>query len=192
MELLEDNFEVARVLVRKHLKDHEKRYIHIMGVVEMAEHLAHIYNVDPLKAKFAALLHDYSKYEDSDLSPLSDEDKKECLKYPFLAHAYLSEIAAKEVFKITDEEVLLAIRNHVIGRIGMTRLEEIIFISDFTEKNRVYDACIKCREILLNKSIEEAIIYSYESTMNHTGSEGYEPHPLQLKILKEYKEKLNA
>ena len=67
-------------------------------------------------------------------------------------------------------------------------LEEIVFVSDFTEEGRTYEDCIKCREILLNKGIDEAIIYSYEATMNHI--DGSNPHPLQIEVLKSYKEKI--
>ena len=36
-------------------------------------------------------------------------------------------------------DIYNAIRNHVFGRIGMSKLEEIILISDYTEENRKYD-----------------------------------------------------
>ena len=185
MELSEERFNEIKDAVEAHLIDHKKRFTHIMGVVDMASKLALRYNCDVVKAKIAALLHDYSKY-DTQIELLSEEDKRECIKYPFLLHAYLSEYYAKHTFKIDDSDILLAIRNHVVGRPGMTLLEEIIFISDFTEINRTYDDCIKCREILLNKGIKEAIIYSYEATMNHIDSS--DPHPLQFEALKYYKE----
>lgn len=185
MELSEERFEEIKNDVKTHLLGHEKRYIHILGVVEMAEYLANLYGVNPIKAKIAAVLHDYSKY-DTNIEVLSESDQEDCKNNPYLLHAYLSEYNAKKIFNIEDMDILLAIRNHVIGRVGMSRLEEIIFISDFTEKNRVYDDCIKCRDILLKKGIDEAIIYSYESTMKHVDN----PNPLQLKVLNYYKEKI--
>ena len=185
MELSENNFELLKEEVKKHLSQHENRYIHILGVINMAEKLAIKYNADVMKAKYAALLHDYSKY-DNNIEALTDEEKSECEGHEYLVHAYLSAHAAYDIFKIDDSDIINAIKNHVIGRHNMSLLEKIIFIADFTEENRKYDDCIKCREILLEKGIDEAIIYSYESTMRHTN----DPHPLQIEILKEYKEKI--
>lgn len=192
MELSESRYEEIKEAVKEHLKEHEKRYIHVLGVVEMAEYLAKRYNVDVLKAKVAAILHDYAKYEDKCLDLLSDEDKLECNKYPFLAHGMLSAKIARDVFNIDDEDIYNSIRNHTVGRKGMSMLEKIIFIADFTEKNRTYDDCIKCRDVLINKGIDDAIIYSIKKTIEHTKEEGYMPHPNQLEILKEYEENKNA
>ena len=49
----------------------EKRYIHSIGVMEMSEELAKIYNVDVETAKIAGLLHDIAK----------EMPKEEMLKY---------------------------------------------------------------------------------------------------------------
>ena len=49
----------------------EKRYIHSIGVMEMSEELAKIYNVDVETAKIAGLLHDIAK----------EMPKEEILKY---------------------------------------------------------------------------------------------------------------
>lgn len=179
----------------KYKNEHQKRFRHIVGVMNMAEKLAVIYNCDVTKAKCAALIHDYFKYEDLDtlLSYIKNEDEKEeCKKYPFLAHAYASANALYDIFHIDDKDIYNAIHSHVFGRPHMSRLEEIIMISDFTEENREYEDCIKCREILLNEGIDEAIVYSLKSTMAHVIDEGGKPHPKQLEILKEYEEKLNV
>ena len=186
MELSEERFNEIKEMTRIHLSQHEKRFNHILGVCKMSEFLAKKYNVDVIKAKIASILHDYAKY-DQNVCDLNSKDRKECEKYPFLLHAYLSEYAAKTIFKIDDEDILNAIRNHVIGRTHMSILEKIVFIADFTEEGRTYEECIKCREILLNKGIDEAIVYSYESTMNHIDSN---PHPMQVEALNYYKEKL--
>ncbi len=188
MELSEERFNEIKEEVEKHLKGHEKRYKHILGVVDMAEVLAKKYSCDVLKSKIASLLHDYAKY-DTNIEVLSSSDQKECIKYPCLLHAYLSEYYAKEKFNITDKDILNAIRNHVVGRDGMSLLERIVFISDFTEMNREYSDSIECRKILFEKGIDEAIIYSIESTRRHI--EDNLLHPNQLKLLKETKEKLN-
>jgi HD superfamily phosphohydrolase YqeK len=117
---------------------------------------------------------------------LTEEEKKECEKYPFLYHAYLSAYNYKLKFPY-DEDIFNAIHNHVFGRLNMSKLEEIIMISDFTEKNRTYDDCIRCRKILLDGDMNKAIYESLVATINHCKGEA---HPEQLKLLEEYKERL--
>ncbi len=179
--------EKAKLLVSERLKGHEKRLTHVLGVCEMAELLAKRYNVDIEKAKIAALMHDYSKYDDPSEYEylLTDDEKKECKKYPFLYHAYLSAYNYKLNFPY-DEDIFNAIHNHVFGRVNMSKLEEIIMISDFTEKNRTYDDCIRVRKILLDGDMDKAIYESLLATQNHTD----DLHPEQQKVLKEYEKKV--
>lgn len=183
--------EVARKLVSDKLSEHQKRLKHVLGVCEMAELLAKRYNVDVEKAKIAALMHDYSKYDDPNEFEymLNDQEKEECKKYPFLYHAYLSAYNYKLRFEY-DEDIYNAIHNHVFGRCGMSILEEIIMIADFTEKNREYPDCIRCREILLNGDMDRAIYESLLATTKHCNENGSVAHPEQLKVLEEYKRKV--
>ena len=127
----------AKNVLEEHYKDkNPKRLAHIYGVAEMAELLAKRYGIDENKAKIAALMHDYSKYDDFDnlKDLLSKEDQKECEKYPFLYHAYLSAEAYLK-YVGNNKDIYNAIRNHVFGRPKMSMLEAIIMISDYTEKS---------------------------------------------------------
>ena len=183
--------EKAKELVSEKLKDHQKRLIHTLGVCEMAEYLAKEYNVDIEKAKVAALMHDYSKYDDPKEFAylLTKEEKEECEKYPFLYHAYLSAYNYKKLFDDFDIDIFNAIHNHVFFLCNMSKLEEIIMIADYTEKNRTYDDCIRCREILLSGNMDLAIYESLVATSKHCGDNPL--HPEQFKVLKEYEKRLN-
>ena len=90
---------VNKLLKEKYPDPTNKRYMHILGVKDMAIKLAQIYHEDVNKATIAALMHDYSKYDSIDdaKGKLSDEDIEECKKYPFLLHAYLSAYYYKEL-----------------------------------------------------------------------------------------------
>ena len=181
--------------LRKELEKELKpdRFDHTMGVAYTAASMAFVYGADVDKALIAGFLHDCAKC-------MSHEDQiKVCEKNNIeitdverrnhsLLHAKVGMYLARTKYDIYDTDILNAIRNHVIGRLNMSLLEEIVFVSDFTEEGRTYEDCIKCREILLNKGIDEAIIYSYEATMNHI--DGSNPHPLQIEVLKSYKEKI--
>lgn len=183
--------EAYNLVYEKYKHQHQNRFTHILGVVEMALYLADLYEIDKEKAKIAALMHDYSKYDDFDdaYKLLNKEDLEECKKYPFLYHAYLS---AEEYKKLlgNDNEIYLAIRNHVFGRPNMTKLEEIIMIADYTEKNRTYKECIEVREILLSGDLDLAIYKSLEYTISHCIKNNQLPHPRQIEVLNEYKLKV--
>ena len=185
----------AKNILEEHYKDkNQKRLAHIYGVAEMAEFLANRYGIDPDMAYIAGLMHDYSKYDNFDELKylLSDRDNKECEKYPFLYHAYLSAIFFKKLV-IDNDLIYNAIRYHVFGRVNMNMLEAIIMISDFTEKNRTYPDCIRCRKILVeDNDIDLAIYESLLATKRHCLEEGNEIHPEQANVLEEYEEKIRS
>lgn len=183
--------DARNLIIDKYSDSHLDRLSHTFGVAEMAEFLAKKYNVDVNKALIAAYLHDYCKYDpESDaVGVLSDREITECNKYPFLYHAYLSAYSYRKLGG-EDREIFNAIKYHVFGRPHMTKLEEIIMISDYTEKNRRYKACVECREILLGGDLNMAIYKSLESTINYCISRGDKVHPKQLEVFNEYKEKL--
>ena len=170
---------------------HMDRLTHTFGVAEMAEYLAGIYGVDKEKALVAAYMHDYCKYDpESDaIGVFTDEELSECNKFPFLYHAYLSAYAYKKMGG-DDQDIFNAIRNHVFGRPNMSKLEEIIMIADFTEKNRRYPACIECREILLSGDLNKAIWYSLDCTIRHCKKRHEVIHPTQIIVHDLYEEKL--
>ena len=183
--------QIKELVFEKYKNGNQHRLEHILGVVEMSKILANKYNIDENDAMIAAYMHDYCKYDKYDdiKKLLSQEEIEECEKYPFLYHAYGSAYEYKKIpgYK---EDIFNAIYNHVFGRVGMSRLEEIIMIADYTEYNRKYNDCIVCRDILLNQSIEEAIVYSLSATIKHVESNNEIAHPRQIKVLEEYRSKI--
>lgn len=184
----------AKALVEeKYDNNHKNRLTHILGVAEMAELLAIRYGVDKEKALVAAYMHDYSKYDDPAVAigVFTDEEINECRRYPFLFHAYMSAYKYKEFAKDDfDIDIYNAIRNHVFGRVGMSALEEIVMISDYTEKNRKYPTCIECRKILLTGNKDLAIYKALSYTIDHAVKKGEEAHPEQIKVREIYRKKL--
>ncbi len=186
--------EVYNLVKNKYERNgHLNRFIHIVGVFNMASYLAKKYNVNIFKAQLAALIHDYFKYESIEEMKEYLKDSKlieECEECPVLFHAYSSAKAVKDIFNIEDDEIYYAVKYHVFGRLKMTKLEEIILISDYTEENRTYESCVKARKILLDNKLNEAIYLSTKDTIDFVTKKGEKPHPIQLKILKQYKEKI--
>ena len=128
--------------IKNYLKENlsSERYFHTLGVMQEAIELAKRYNADIKKAEIASLLHDNAKcMTKEDLRKfisenLPDLDKNELKNYKTL-HAPVGAYFAKEKFKISDPEIISAIRWHTLGRVNMTLLEKIVFLADKIEKN---------------------------------------------------------
>lgn len=168
---------------------HLKRYEHILGVVKMVNILGTYYSIDTEKLEIAAYMHDYYKYESNEelKKIIKPSDLEECEKFPVLYHSYAS---AEAYLKLVgnDLEIYNAIRNHVFGHPDMTRFEEILLIADYTEQTRTYESCIMCRKLLMDGKINKAIYESTRHTIEYITKKGFEPHPLQIKVLEKYKE----
>ena len=133
------NRDGLETFMRDNLK--ESRYIHSLGVEKMATELAKIYGADVEKAAFAGRYHDIAKCFDVETSDMCiqkyDLDKK-YLGNPALAHSKIAAAILEHEYGVVDEDVLNAVRSHTTGRVGMTLLEEIVYVSDAIEENRVY------------------------------------------------------
>ena len=118
-----------------------KRFIHSVNVAKTARWLAFKYDVDDRKAVIAGILHDITKewvLEDH-LSFLHTHNiGVSSYEYasPKLFHAITASCYAKIVLKITDVEILHAIRFHTTGRANMSKLEKVIFLADGISEER--------------------------------------------------------
>lgn len=131
----------------------EKRFLHTLGVEEMAVKIGELCLPDRLsELRVAALLHDISKeYSEAEYFEIakrhnirfSDED----LLAPALWHSITAPLAVLEDFsKYATEDVLSAVRNHTTGSPDMTLFDEIILLSDYIEDGRKYKNCIDVRD----------------------------------------------
>lgn len=141
----------------------EKRFIHSANVAAEAQRLAKKYGADVEKAKIAGILHDCTKETSPKeqlqiirnshiiLNDVENSSQK-------LWHAIAGAAFVRDVIGIDDEDIFNAIRYHTSGRAGMSLLEKVVFIADFTGAERDYDGVDKMRE-LADKSLEEAMAY---------------------------------
>lgn len=141
----------------------EKRYIHSVNVSVEAQRLAKNYGADVEKAKLAGLLHDITKetnpQEQLQIITNSHIILSDVEKYSQkLWHAIAGAAFVRDVIGIDDEDIFNAIRYHTSGRAGMSLLEKVIFIADFTGAERDYDGVDKMRG-LAEKSLEEAMTF---------------------------------
>jgi nicotinate-nucleotide adenylyltransferase len=119
----------------------EKRYKHSLRVSKTAVHLCKKYGEDVLFGKFAGLAHDMCKEMSDDMlvalaqrdgEGLDENEKKK----PGLLHGRAAAVKIKEDFGVTNSEVLQAVREHTVGRIGMCNLAKILYVADKIEPKR--------------------------------------------------------
>ena len=174
---------------KKYLKEQlsSKRYSHSVNVAEECRKLAKQYGEDPEKAYFAGLLHDVCK-------EIPDAQQKELvLKSGFavcreeletrsLWHAIAGAYFIKSDFGIVDIDIINSIRFHTVGRAGMTRLEEIVYLGDLISADRDYKDVDKMRRLAysdLNAAMLEAFAFAVKSVVKKGGlvplctAEGY-------------------
>ena len=144
----------------------DKRYKHIMRVVETARHLAERHGVDIEKAETAAMFHDICKYRDDELlwqeaKRLNIQNLEDFKAFPQVLHAFLAAESAKIDYGIEDEEILDAIRYHTTGIDSMSPVAEVVFLADYLEPMRNFDGVDDLRQAAeesLEKGMRESIV----------------------------------
>ena len=130
----------------------EKRYIHILGVADIAKKLAKLNGISEEKAEIAGLAHDIAKnlskvrmkeiIEENNII-LSAVEKDNAN----LWHSIIGAIESKNKLGIEDEEILDSIRWHTTGKENMSILTKIIYIADMIEPSRNFDGVENIRKI---------------------------------------------
>ncbi|ANU23540.1 bis(5'-nucleosyl)-tetraphosphatase (symmetrical) YqeK [Planococcus donghaensis] len=145
----------------------EKRYTHVLGVVDTAIDLAREFNVSESKAKTAAILHDVAKFSDRDWMKsiiVSENMDPLLLEYHAeLWHAPVGAYLAKTEFGVEDEDVLNAIRYHTTGRESMSDLEKVVYIADLIEPNRKFTGVEELRQLK-----EQGLDVMMEASVKHS------------------------
>ena len=146
------------------------RFKHSKNVAKEAVRLAKKYGADVEKAELAGILHDATKETDGPEQmslirragiELTDMEKDS----PKLWHAISGSAYIQVELGITDKEVIDAIRYHTTGRAGMTLLEKVIFVADFTSADRDFEGVDRIRRIA-DKSLDEAVLEGMSFTMS--------------------------
>lgn len=173
--------------IQRELMNHidSKRYFHTCAVMQRAALLAEKYGVNAERARMASLLHDCAKsLNRMEAYNLSGDE----LFIPKVLHAGAGAVLAKEMYGVTDEEILRAIRLHCTGDRGMSELEMLVYLSDITEHTRVFPCVNELRaasEISLQLGMKKALEFSLKY-LNSSGTENI--HPATLRAYQYYKE----
>ena len=154
----------------------EKRFIHSIGVMEMAVKMAQHYGADVKKAQIAGLLHDCAKnlskeelFEKCELYNIELDDVMRISHG--LVHGLVGAEIAKREYGVDDEEIYDAIYYHTVGKPEMSLLTQIIYIADAIEENRVYDGVERIRTLAF-ENIDRALVSQIDSTIKSVLSKG--------------------
>ena len=171
-----------------------KRYLHTLGVAYLSASLAMCHGVSHRDALVAGLLHDCAKnYPEQELLehcirlglPISEYEKR----IPELLHAVYGAYLAREEYHIVQEDILLAVRNHTLGRPGMTRLEQIVYLADYFEPERTQPTipCLDEIRKLAFQNLDKATWLVAKNCIQYFETTGKETDPMTYQVLEYYK-----
>lgn len=165
-----------------------KRFSHTLAVAFTARNLAKNHRVDPYKAECAGLLHDCAK-----CMPLS-EMQKICMAHDLtmdalalssgnLLHSIVGSYLAASEYGIQDPDILRAISCHTTGKVGMTKLDMVVFLADKIEPTRAAYPTLNKVRMLSPLSLERALLLSLEGTEAHVRDGKNTLHPMTLQTI---------
>lgn len=170
--------------IKNDLKENltEYRYIHSLGVMEMAEELATIYNVDVESARLAGLLHDIAKEmtEEESLKYVAENDIAidaiEKINVSIL-HGKIGADIAKKKYGV-NEQIQKAIQYHTETNPNMDTLAKIIYVSDKIEKNRKPEKFdLEYERKLAKEDIDAAVLFIIDASIKKVIKKGKLLHP---------------
>lgn len=173
------SYEEIKKVLEKRLN--EKRYFHSLCVADEAKRLAEKYGGDSEKCYLAGLIHDVTKNapEDEHLKILETFGimlniiEKNAKK---LWHAISGTAYIKYVFSIDDDEICDAVRYHTTAKADMSLTAKILYLADFTSRDRDYDDVDEIRR-LVNISLDDAFIYALKYSITDLVNSGRAVHP---------------
>ena len=166
---------------------------HSFQVAEQAVKLAQRFNADTARAAVSAWVHDISAVIRNDqrltaAEELGLEVLPEESQVPLLLHQKLSSVIAEQIFNITDQEVLSAIRCHTTLKANPAQLDTLLFVADkLAWDQRGTPPFLEEMQAGLEESLELAA-FRYQDYLLHSGKISI-PHPWMLASYQELSEK---
>ena len=159
------------------------RVAHVLGCRDCAIELAWLYGENETDAARAGLLHDITKAIVGPLQLTLCAEYGMILdtfsrKYPKTLHALTGSLVARRIFG-ENENVVSAICHHTTGRANMTKLEKIIYIADYVERNRDFPGGEEMRALAYT-DLDRAVRMGLQSAVAHVKRQGQGLAPATL------------
>ena len=158
----------AEIVAKEKSNMTEDRFKHCIGVSKTAQKLAELNQYDIDKAALAGFIHDYAKQ-------VSVEDYREVIKTKgfdqdllnwnrSIWHGIVGTYFIQRDLKITDSEILTAVRRHTTADVEMTTLDKIVFMADYIEPGRSFLGVEEARKITY-ANLDEGVGYQLAHTL---------------------------
>ncbi|MDO5301318.1 MAG: bis(5'-nucleosyl)-tetraphosphatase (symmetrical) YqeK [Tissierellia bacterium] len=160
----------------------QKRYEHVLRVMELCEEYALLHELSQEDAKVAAFYHDFWKYKDVDQQYQAARNlgmgiTEEGRMYPPVYHGHL---AADYVLELGyNQDIANAIRYHTTGRAAMSGLEMALYLADYLEPKRKFPGVDELRE-LAREDLNAAMRVAIEKNMDYLKRQNQPIHPDSL------------
>lgn len=147
-----------------------ERFAHVLRVEQTALALASQYGADLEKTSIAALVHDYAKersqaeFEQEIIAKQLDRDLLNWNN--FIWHGVVGAEMIKDELKITDEEILDAVRRHTVGASYMTLLDQVIYVADYIEPGRDFPG-VKAARAIAKEDLQAAVAFETKHTLSY-------------------------
>ena len=155
----------------------QQRYMHTLGVRDLAVELAYEHHLPMQAAAAAALLHDCVKEMKLGMMQAMARHYRLCehpdeMKSSVLLHGKIAAVFAEHRYDVHDEDVLNAIRYHTTGRPGMSQMELCLFVADKAEKGRKPYRGLDDIRRLMHQNLERAALASMKDTRKYVATAG--------------------
>ena len=158
----------AEIVAKEKSNMTEDRFEHCIGVSKTAQKLAELNQYDEDKAALAGFIHDYAKQ-------VSVEDYREVIKTKgfdqdllnwnrSIWHGIVGTYFIQRDLKITDSEILTAVRRHTTADVEMTTLDKIVFMADYIEPGRSFQGVEEARKITY-ANLDKGVGYQLAHTL---------------------------
>ena len=158
----------AEIVAKEKSNMTEDRFEHCIGVSRTAKRLAELNQYDEDKAALAGFIHDYAKQ-------VSVEEYREVIKTKgfdqdllnwnrSIWHGIVGIYFIQRDLKITDSEILTAVRRHTTADVEMTTLDKIVFMADYIEPGRSFPGVEEARKITY-ANLDKGVGYQLAHTL---------------------------
>lgn len=158
----------AEIVAKEKSNMTEDRFEHCIGVSKTAKKLAELNQYDEDKAALAGFIHDYAKQ-------VSVKEYREVIKTKgfdqdllswnrSIWHGIVGTYFIQRDLKITDTEILTAVRRHTTADVEMTTLDKIVFMADYIEPGRSFPGVEEARKITY-ANIDKGVGYQLAHTL---------------------------
>ena len=158
----------AEIVAKEKSNMTEDRFEHCIGVSKTAQRLAELNQYDEDKAALAGFIHDYAKQ-------VSVEEYREVIKTKgfdqdllnwnrSIWHGIVGTYFIQRDLKITDSEILTAVRRHTTADVEMTTLDKIVFMADYIEPGRSFPGVEEARKITY-ANLDKGVGYQLAHTL---------------------------